>query len=96
MLDGGNGHVVGVKATGRRGPTTRMGLWRLPTTIASHPWNMFRALGQTHSSLGANVSASWVLGIVWLRTIWDAGCLGPSAFNAPYLEPGFRTWWRTG
>ena len=93
VLNGGNGHVVWENGYWKTvGATTQNASYgELLSTIASHPWNVFRALGQTHSSLWANVSASGVLGIVWLPTmIGTLAVLGPSAFNALYLEPGFQ------
>jgi hypothetical protein len=93
LLNGASGHLVWEngywKPVGATTQNTTYGA--LLSTVATHPWNVFRALGQTHSSLWANVSASGVLGIVWLPTmIGTLAVLGPSSFNVLYLEPGFQ------
>jgi hypothetical protein len=93
VVNGGHGHVVWrsgfFKIVGTRTHNATYG--ELLKTVATHPWNVFRALNQSRSSLWANVATPGLLGIVWLPTMLGTlAVLGPSAFSPLFVVPGFQ------
>jgi hypothetical protein len=93
VLNGGHGHVVWrngfFKIVGARTHDATYG--ELLKTAATHPWNVFRALNQSRSSLWADLSTPGLLGVVWLPTLLGTlAVLGPSAFSGLFIVPGFQ------